>query len=299
MMNKKNIYKLLIVGLLGLTVACTTATDPTPSTDVSAETLKSITDYGTSKGLTFTKSADGIFYAISTPNPTGRVPLANEYVKVHYTYTKLDGTVLDSTAVNLKVPLAFPYLSYNTLLNYGVGLLKEGETGTFVFPVTTNSAEPTALKATLLSTRNETEQINEYAADKFAGTMLKKTASGIQYLITKSSATGDSVKTAKSAIVNYTGKLLFKSRGRDTNGFYTYSDQFDTGSFTFALGQSAVVPGFEEAAKLLKVGDKGIFIFPSSLGYGTKGSFNSTTGLYTINPYTPLLFEIEVTGVVK
>jgi FKBP-type peptidyl-prolyl cis-trans isomerase len=298
-MNKKNIYKFLMIGLMGLAVACTTTTDPTPSTDVSAETLKSITDYGTSKGLTFTKSADGIFYAISTANPTGRVPLANEYVKVHYTYTKFDGTVLDSTAVNLKVPLAFPYLAYNTLINYAVALMKEGETGTFVFPQTTNSTAPTALKATLLSSRNETEQINEYAADKFVGTTLKKTASGIQYLITKSSATGDSVKTAKSAIVNYTGKLLFKNRGRDTNGFYIYTDQFDTGSFTFALGQSAVVAGFEEAAKLLKVGDKGIFIFPSSLGYGAKGSLNSTTGLYTINPYTPLLFEIEVTGVVK
>ena len=120
-----------------------------------------------------------------------------------------------------------------------------------------------------------------------------------QYFITKSSATGDSVKVAKSAIVNYTGKFLFKNRSRDTNGFYVYSDQFDAGSFTFALGQSAVVAGFEEATKLLKVGDKGIFIFPSSLGYGAKGSMNSSTGIYTINPYTPLLFEIEVTGVIK
>ena len=298
-MNKKIIFTFLIAGLIGFMGACTTATDPTPSTDVTAETLAKITDYGTSKGLTFTKSTDGVFYAISTKNPTGRLPVANEYVKVHYTYTKFDGTVLDSTAVNLKVPLAFPYLSYNTLLNYAVALMKEGETGTFVFPQTTNSTDPTALKATLISTRNETEQINEYTADKFAGTTLKKTASGIQYLITKSSATGDSVKTAKSAIINYTGKLLFKNRGRDTNGFYIYTDQFDAGSFTFALGQSAVVAGFEEAAKLLKVGDKGIFIFPSSLGYGSKGSLNGTTGNYTINPYTPLLFEIEVTGVVK
>jgi FKBP-type peptidyl-prolyl cis-trans isomerase len=298
-MIKKNIYTLLIFGLMGLTVACTTATDPTPSTDVTAETLKKITDFGTSKGLTFTKTADGIFYTISTSNAAGRVPLVNEYVKVHYTYTKLDGTILDSTAVKLNVPLAYPYLAYNTLLNYGVALLKEGETGTFVFPQTTNSTDPTALKATLISTRNETEQINEYIKEKFPTITFKKTTSGIQYFITKSSAAGDSVKTAKSALVNYTGKFLFKNRGRDSNGFYNYTDQFDTGSFTFALGQSAVVSGFEEASKLLKVGDKGVFIFPSSLGYGANGSFNSTTGVYSINPYTPLLFEIEVTSIVK
>ena len=299
-MNKKFLYILLILGLMGLTVACSTnATNPTPSTDVSAETLAKITAYGTSKGLAFTKNTDGVFYVVSTTNPTGRVPVANEYVKVHYTYTKLDGTLLDSTAVNLKVPLAYPYLAYNTLLNYAVTQLKEGETGTFVFPQTTNLTEPTALKATLISTRNETEQVNEYVAEKYAGLTPKKTASGIQYFITKSSSTGDSVKLARSAVVNYTGKFLFKNRSRDSNGFYLFTDQFDAGSFTFALGQSAVVAGFEEASKLLKVGDKGIFIFPSLLGYGAKGSLNSTTGVYTINPYTPLLFEIEVTGVVK
>ena len=43
-------------------------------------------------------------------------------------------------------------------------------------------------------------------------------------------------------------------------------------------------------AKLMKVGDKGVFIFPSSLGYGTAGS-GSIAG------YTPLLFEMEVTAV--
>jgi FKBP-type peptidyl-prolyl cis-trans isomerase len=298
-MIKKNIYTLLIFGLIGLTMACSTATDPTPTTDITAETLKKITDFGTSKGLTFTKTADGIFYAVSTVNPSGRVPLTNEYVKVHYTYTKLDGTILDSTAVKLNVPLAYPFLAYNTLLNYGVTLLKEGETGTFVFPQTTNSTDPTALKATLISTRNETEQVNEYIKEKFPTTTFKKTTSGIQYFITKSNATGDSAKIGKSATVNYTGKFLFKNRGRDTNGFYSYNDQFDTGSFSFTYNTTAVVPGFEEATKLLKVGDKGIFIFPSVLGYGTKGSLNSTTGTYTINPYTPLLFEIEVTSIVK
>jgi FKBP-type peptidyl-prolyl cis-trans isomerase len=298
-MNKKNIYTLMIIGLIGLTVACTTATDPTPTTDVSAETIKKITDYGTSKGLTFTKTTDGIYYVISTAIANGRVPLANEYVKVHYTYTKLDGTVLDSTAVKLNVPLAYPYLSYNTLLNYGVALLKEGETGTFVFPVTSNSADPTALKATLISVRNETEQMNEYVKEKYAGLTPQKTASGIQYFITKSSTTGDSAKIGKSATLNYTGKFLFKNRSRDTNGFYIYTDQFDTGSFSFTYNTSAVVPGFEEATKLLKVGDKGVFIFPSSLGYGKDGKFNSTTGVYTINPYTPLVFEIEVSSIVK
>jgi FKBP-type peptidyl-prolyl cis-trans isomerase len=296
-MNKRKIYTLLILGFVGLTVACTTTADPTPTADVSAETIQKIKDYGTSKGLTFAKTTDGLYYALNVINIPGRAPLANEYVKVHYTYTKLDGTVLDSTAVKLNVPLAYPYLSYNTLLNYGVALLKEGETGTFVFPQTSNLAEPSALKISLISTRNETEQVSEYIKEKFPTTTFKKTTSGIQYIITKSSATGDSAKIGKSALVSYTGKFLFKSRSRDSNGFYIYTDQFDTGSFSFAYNTSAVVSGFEEATKLLKVGDKGIFIFPSSLGYGKDGKL--VNGVYSINPYTPLLFEIEVTSIVK
>jgi FKBP-type peptidyl-prolyl cis-trans isomerase len=296
-MNKKNLYILLIFGLLGLTVACTTATDPTPSTDVTAETIKKITDYGTSKGLTFAKTTDGLYFALNVINIPGRTPLANEYTKVHYTYTKLDGTVLDSTAVKLNVPLAYPYLSYNTLLNYAVAQLKEGETGTMVFPQTSNLAEPSALKISLISTRNETEQVSEYIKEKYPTTTFKKTTSGIQYVITKSSATGDSAKIGKSALVSYTGKFLFKSRSRDTNGFYIYTDQFDTGSFSFTYNTSAVVSGFEEATKLLKVGDKGVFIFPSSLGYGKEGKL--VNGVYAVNPYTPLYFEIEVTSIVK
>ncbi|MES2519667.1 MAG: FKBP-type peptidyl-prolyl cis-trans isomerase [Bacteroidota bacterium] len=293
---KKNIIYILLLSIVGFISGCTT-TDVAPSTDVSAETLASITAYGTAKGLTFTKDANSLFYVVTTKNPTGRTPLANEFVKLYYTYTKLDGTMLDSTGTNQKIPQAYPYLSYNTLLNYAVAYLKEGESGTVVFPSTSTFSEPTVLNATLISTRNETEQISEYVSSKFAGQTPTKTVSGLQYFITKTSASGDTAKTNKNVTVSYTGKLLFQSRTRDTNGFFIYTEQFDKGSFTFLVGANAVVPGFEEATKLLKVGDKGTFIFPSSLGYGKDGKFNNTTQLYDIPPYAPLLFEIEVTAV--
>ncbi len=294
-MNRSLIY-IFLVSLIGLVLSCATA-DVAPSTDISAETLAKITAYGTSKGMNFTKDANGLFYAVTTKNATGRVPVATEYVKLYYTYTKLDGTMLDSTATNQKIPQAYPYLGYNSLLNYVVQYLKEGESGTIVFPSTNQLSEPTVLNAKLLSTRNETEQISEYVTDKLAGQNIKKTISGLQYLITKVSAAGDTVKVGKTVTVNYTGKLLFLNRTRDTNGFFVNIDQFDKGSLSFIVGQNAVVAGFEEATKLLKVGDKGTFIFPSSLGYGTNGSFNNSTQLYNIPPYSPLLFEIEVTGV--
>jgi FKBP-type peptidyl-prolyl cis-trans isomerase len=293
---QKNIIYLLSVAVLFFINACVSDT-ATPSTEISAETLAKITDYGKSKGVTFTKTADGLYYAVTTANASGRVPKANETVTLHYTYTKLDGTMLDSTALKRNIPQYFPYLTYSSLLNYVVAVLKEGEAGMMVFPVTNQFSEPTVLQVNIISTRDETEQINEYVKAKFGGQNVLKTTSGVQYIITKRSAAGDTVKTGKNVTVTYAGKLLFQSRARDSNGFYIYTDQFDAGSFTFLTGQNAVVAGFEEATRLMKAGDKGTFIFPSSLGYGKDGRFNNTTQLYTIPPYAPLLFEIEVTAV--
>jgi len=288
-MNRSIIY-IFLISIVGFLSSCG-VDSAMPSTEVSAETLAKITAYGTAQGITFTKSPESIFYKITTSNPTGRTPQFNEYVKVHYVFTKLDGTVLDSTALNRKIPLTFLYSSASTSLpNYGVSFMKEGESSVFVFPTTTSSSEPIVMKLTVLSTRNETEQVDEYVKANFTGFPVKKTVSGLNYVLTKMSASGDTAKTGKTATVAYTGKFLYQYKSADSNGFPIYTDKFDAGSLSLVIGGGAVVAGFEEAVKLMKVGDKGIFIFPSSLGYGTAGRS-------TIPGYTPLLFEIEVTGV--
>ena len=290
----KNIIKVLLASLIGLTLACTTAPEPTPTNEISVATVNKITAYGTSKGVTFTRTPDDIFHATTLANPTGRVPQANEYVKLHYVYTDLQGKILDSTAIVRNIPATFLlYPSSNAnrpLLNYAAALMKEGEKSIVIFPSTANSPEPTVLTATMISTRNETEQIDGYIKEKFPNLPVKKTATGLQYLITKTSASGDTVKTGKNASVTYTGRFLYQYKSTDSNGFPAYTDRFDGGSFSFIVGQAGAIAGFQEAAKLMKVGDKGVFVFPSSLGYGTAGS-GSIAG------YTPLLFEMEVTAV--
>ena len=292
-MNKKSICKLTIAGLLGLTVGCTTTPEPTPTNDITTDIVNKINAYGTSKGVTFTRTSDDIFYATTLANPTGRVPQVNEHIKLHYVYTDLQGKVLDTTAVIRNIPatfLLYPSSNVNRpLLNYVAALMKEGEKSIVVFPLTANSTEPTVVTATLISTRNETEQINDYVKAQFPNLPVKKTASGLQYLITKSSASGDTVKTGKTATIIYTGKFLYQYRTTDANGFPTYTDRFESNTSSFLVGQGTI-PGFEEAAKLLKSGDKGTFILPSSIAYGT-------TGRGSIPPYTPLIFEMEVTAV--
>ena len=276
---------------MGLMWACTTS-EPAPTNQVSAETLTKINAYGTAQGLNFTRTPENIFYTITLAKPTARVPKANEYFKLHYVYTNLEGKILDSTAINRNIPYTYIYSpASNTFENYVASFMKEGETSVFVFPPTiTNSAEPVVMKATFISSRNETEQIDEYIKEKFPNLPVKKTSTGLQYLITKISASGDTVKINKTATVNFTGKYLFQYKSKDTNGFPAYTDRFDGGSFSFIVGQAGAIAGFQEAAKLMKVGDKGIFIFPSSLGYGNGGEGK-------IPGYTPLLFELEVTSV--
>jgi FKBP-type peptidyl-prolyl cis-trans isomerase len=291
-MNKSIIY-ILFLSVIGFLSSCSTAVDTNPANVVTQETVDKITAYGKNKGLTFTRTAEDVFYVITNPNATNRKPLNYEYCKVHYVLTKLDGTITDSTAVVRKIPFTFLYTtSANSLVSYAVNLMKEGETSVFVFPSTASSTEPLAMKLTLVSTRNEAEQVAEYVKANYNGLPVKKTVSGLQYLITKTSSAGDSVKVGKNVTVTYTGRFLFQYRSSDSNGFPIYTDKFDGGSFSFVVGLNppAVVVGFEEAAKLMKVGDKGTFVFSSDLGYKAEGRGS-------VPPYTPMLFEIEVTAV--
>jgi FKBP-type peptidyl-prolyl cis-trans isomerase len=293
-MNKSIIWAMLL-GTIGLLSACVSSSD-IDATQQYQDNENKVIQYGKDKGLTLTKDAtSGVYFTKTTLNASGRGPVQNELAKIFYTYTKLDGTLLDSTSST--IPFGLSYLTYNTLLNTPVSLLKEGENGIFIFPQTSQLTEPTILTVKLVSTRNETEQIDNFVKSKFAGLDVIKTVSGLQYVITKAASTGDLVKSGQTVTVTYAGKLLFQTKKRDSNGFYIYNEQFDAGSFSFILGQNSTVAGFEEAVSKLKVGDKGIFVFPSSLGYGQAGSADNTTGGYTIPPYSPLNFEIEVTAV--
>ncbi len=255
-----------------------------------------VIQYGKDKGLTLIKDPNsGVYYYKTVTNATGRGAAQTELVKMFYTYTKLDGTMLDSTTKT--IPFGLSYLTYSTILNTPIALMKEGESGVFIFPQTSQLTEPTILTVKFASTRNETEQIDEFVKTKYAGLEVVKTSTGLQYVITKSTATGDLVKSGQTITVSYTGKLLYPTKKRDSNGFYIYNETFDSGSISFVLGQGSMVAGFEEAVSKLRLGDKGTFVFPSSLGYGQSGRTDSSTGAYTIPPYSPMNFEIEVTAV--
>lgn len=109
-----------------------------------------------------------------------------------------------------------------------------------------------------------------------------KQPSGLYYVQTQP-GTGARAEAGKSVSVHYTGTLL--------NGTKFDSSVDRNSPFDFALGQGQVIKGWDEGIALMSVGEKGLLLIPSALGYGTRGAGAS------IPPNSILIFEVELLGV--
>jgi FKBP-type peptidyl-prolyl cis-trans isomerase FkpA len=122
------------------------------------------------------------------------------------------------------------------------------------------------------------------------------TASGLKYVITKTSAlrkpqNGDTV------MVNYTGRLLNgqmfdSSIEADAKAGGVHQPGRPYEPLPVVLGEHRVIPGWEEGLALLNEGSKAKFLVPSKLGYGEQGMGNGA-----IPPYATLVFDLEIVKV--
>jgi FKBP-type peptidyl-prolyl cis-trans isomerase len=110
---------------------------------------------------------------------------------------------------------------------------------------------------------------------------VKKTGSGMEYIVLASGPDGGvPPKPEEQAEVFYEGRL--------NSGGGAFDSAFERGeSATFPV--AAVVPGFSEALKLMKPGDRWLVYIPSALGYGERGTPGGP-----IPPNADLVFEIEM-----
>lgn len=106
----------------------------------------------------------------------------------------------------------------------------------------------------------------------------KPSASGL-YIIEKQEGKGKFVSAGSRVKVHYTGMLL------DGTVFDSSIKRGVPASFT--LGNGDVIAAWDEAIQGMKQGAKAKLIVPSKLAYGDK----SRKGL---EPYTPLIFDIEI-----
>lgn len=115
-----------------------------------------------------------------------------------------------------------------------------------------------------------------------ASPLVKKTGSGMEYIVIASgAASGVAPTSAQDAEVFYEGRL--------NAGGPAFDSAFQRGG-TEQFPVAAVVPGFSEALQLMKPGDRWLVFIPSALGYGARG-----TG--PIPPNADLVFEIEMVKV--
>jgi FKBP-type peptidyl-prolyl cis-trans isomerase len=120
----------------------------------------------------------------------------------------------------------------------------------------------------------EDEQIESYVNSKSLA-ITEKTSSGLRFILNQPNEAGAALVARQNVTVKYAGRLLSDK-------------QFDAGTFSFTLGVGQVVGGFDEGIAKLKVGEKGTIIFPSSLGYGSRGAGGDIPG------NSPLIFDIEI-----
>ncbi|MCS0632596.1 FKBP-type peptidyl-prolyl cis-trans isomerase [Telluria mixta] len=95
---------------------------------------------------------------------------------------------------------------------------------------------------------------------------------------------GTEAATGKTVTVTYTG-WLYSDTATDHKG-----TQFDSGTFSFVLGQKQAITGFDQGVTGMKVGGKRTLLIPSSLGYGASGSG-------AIPPNAGLVFDVALTAV--
>ncbi len=140
------------------------------------------------------------------------------------------------------------------------------------------------------SSKKSGNQGHETTPTKTENTMAEivTTPSGLKYQVLQEAPQGaQQPKKGQFVAVHYTGWL-------EENG--KKGKQFDSSHgrgvpFSFRIGASQVIKGWDEGVMDMKVGEKRLLIIPSNLGYGDNGFPGAIPGKAT------LIFEVELLGV--
>lgn len=130
--------------------------------------------------------------------------------------------------------------------------------------------------------KEEELQINLYLSHH-SELKVKPTGTGLRYQLIKETngikaESGDSVDVAMK-INLLDGKVCYKTDSLEL-------DQF-------LIDRSQVESGIQEGIKLMKEGEKAVFILPSHLAHGLLGDFQ------TIPPMSPIVVNLELIKVIK
>lgn len=290
-MRKLHLSVLSVLFMLGMASCMKESADPAQTYfDQNDQQIKTYTD---SSKLSWQHTSSGLYYAITTANPTAKKAAVGEQAEFSYKSYNLSGVLVDSTTSGNPVYYPLGIQAILAGLEEGLLLMHEGERATFLLPsylaygsaaINANLPAYSVVRfdVKLARSRTETQQIQQYIADKKL-TVTDSSSTGLKIARTVTNPTGATLTAGQTITIKYKGKMLRSASAFDSTG---------TGTFDAVLGQSKYVKGFEEGLSNLRVGESATIIFPSTIGYGTTGVVNGNT--YIVTPYAPLLFELQV-----
>lgn len=259
----------------------------------------------------FKKAEHGIYYRLHTIGDDDSVKAKpGDYITVNLTYfTMSDSVFFNGTRkFQVKVP------AYEGAIDECFSMLSVDESATFIIPadnffaVTLQSPLPRFIekggnfkvRVGMQEIQSEYEYLQEKEAflswiedfGEYEKVILKQfiaeeeldvspLPSGIYYLNLKPGS-GKKVEIGDTVVVNYEGRFL--------NGKFFDSTIKRQEPFQFVYGTEwQVIEGLEEAIGVMHEGEKSLFILPSELAFGNRGSSS-----HIIPPFTSLIFEVEI-----
>jgi peptidylprolyl isomerase len=232
-----------------------------------------------------TKTESGLQYR-DTKEGEGEPPVVGQNCVVHYTgwlwENDAKGKEFDSS-VKRGLPFSFHVGEREVIQGWdeGVSTMKVGGKRQLIIPADLAYGERGAggvipPKATLMF---EVELLE-------LGGKWQKTDSGLEFADDKE-GTGAEPKTGQTCVMHYTG-WLWKEGAKGKK----FDSSLGRGKpFSFPIGVSRVIKGWDEGVATMKVGGKRRLRIPAKLGYGEEGAGED------IPPNATLLFEVELLNV--
>lgn len=289
----------------------------TAEADAFAANNATLDAYTSSKGLATVNQPSGLRYVIiqSAPATAKQAALGDEVEFSYVQYVVKSANDAGTLAVRDSLidtthatrPAFVPFFDKALIpgLQEGLLLLREGAKATLLMPArlafgaqgsvngTIIANTPVRIDVTLKRSRSETQQINEYIA-RSKLTVTDSTTSGLRLVKMKSKPTGDSIRNSATLDLRFNGGILRSATAIDSTA----------GNVTrpYTVGQTASgsilsTEGFRQGLAKLRVGERAILIFPSSLGYTSKGYIQDGTNVFLIAPNAPLRIDVEVVSV--
>ena len=288
---------LLWAVLLGLLVAaCGPATPQEADTDTAdtdaADTISEVAESGVANAETGSRVTESGLEYIEVEAGTGPRAQPGDQVTVHYTGTLEDGTEFDSSAGG--DPITFVLGQGNVIQGWdeGIALMNVGGKAQLIIPpalgygaegfgpippdatlhfdVELVSTEPVPTPVPLPTAEPPTSvDPDDYTI----------TDSGLQYYFLEE-GDGEIPELGEVASVNFTGWIQDGAK---------FADSQEGVPIDFIVGDEEILPGWDEMALLMQVGDVVQFVLPPELGLGEEGAPNGV-----IPPNATLVFEMEL-----